>query len=130
MLRKYRLWLVLIFLASYLMGCSPSKLEIDAEISQGPGNIADTPDGRLIVSQHALYWPKYRLIEELPDGSTNPFPNYTWAVNPGKDGVGLTSVLGIQSDQQGIVWMLDNAMGSSRLVAWDTRKMPCTRLLK
>ena len=113
-----------VVLALCLTACTPStsRLEVVAELSQAPGNIAVTPDGRLIISQHALYMPPYPVIELLPDGSTKPFPNEAWAVKPGKDGVGLTSVLGIQSDQQGIVWMLDNGMGTSRLVAWDTRK--------
>ena len=111
-------------LALCLTACTPSisRLEVVAELAQAPGNIAVTPEGRLIISQHALYMPPQPVIELLPDGSTKPFPNETWAVKPGKDGVGLTSVLGIQSDQQGIVWMLDNGMGTSRLVAWDTRK--------
>ena len=118
----HRLWSALILLTLYLFSCSPGKLEVVAELSQGPGNIAVTPEGRLIVSQHALYMPHYRVVEVLSDGSTKPFPSERWAVKPGKDGVGLTSVLGIQSDLQGIVWMLDNGMGFSRLVAWDTRK--------
>ena len=115
---------IALVLALCLTACTPSisRLEVVAELSQAPGNIAVTPEGRLIISQHALYMPPHPVIELLPDGSTKPFPNETWAVKPGKDGVGLTSVLGIQSDQQGIVWMLDNGMGTSRLVAWDTRK--------
>ena len=74
-------------------------LEVVAELSQGPGNIAVTPDLRLIVSQHALYNPHYRVIEVLPGGKIKPFPNEQWATKPGKDGIGLHSVLGIQSDQ-------------------------------
>ena len=121
---KHLFYSIPVVLALCLTACTPStsRLEVVAELSQAPGNIAVTPEGRLIISQHALYMPPHPVIELLPDGSTKPFPNETWAVKPGKDGVGLTSVLGIQSDQQGIVWMLDNGMGSSRLVAWDTRK--------
>lgn len=111
-----------IALALALTGCAKPGLEVIAELSQAPGNIAVTPEGRLIVSQHALYLPHYRVIEVLPDGSTKPFPNERWAVKPGKDGIGLTSVLGIQSDQEGIVWMLDTGMGFSRLVAWNSRQ--------
>ena len=87
-------------LALSLTGCTAPtpRLEVVAELSQAPGNIAVTPEGRLIISQHALYMPPHPVIELLPDGSTKPFPNEQWAVKPGKDGIGLTSVLGIQSD--------------------------------
>ena len=96
-----------VVLALCLTACtsSTSRLEVVAELSQAPGNIAVTPDGRFIISQHALYMPPHPVIELLPDGGTKPFPNEAWAVKPGKDGVGLTSVLGIQSDRQGIVWI-------------------------
>ena len=105
-----------------LASCVVQKLEVVAELSQGPGNIAVTPDGRLIVSQHGLYKPHYRVVEVLSDGTTKPFPNEEWATAPIEDGIGLSSVLGIRSDQEGIVWMLDNGGGFSRVVAWDTRQ--------
>lgn len=52
-----------------------SRLEVVAELEQGPGNIAVTPDGRLIISQHPIYRPEIRVIELLPDGTVRPFPN-------------------------------------------------------
>jgi len=106
--------------------CAPqpapeAKLEVVAELAQAPGNIAVTPDGRLIMSQHALYRPPTAVVEVLPDGSVRPFPNEAWAGARDEAGVGFESVLGIQAGADGIVWMLDNGRRSSRLVAWDTR---------
>ncbi len=98
-----------------------SRLEVVAELAQGPGNIAVTPDGRRIISQHPIYRPQIRVIGLLPDGSVRPFPNAEWAGPRNEAGVGLDGVLGIQADQDGVVWMLDNGRGSSRIVAWDTR---------
>lgn len=98
------------------------KLEVVAELAQGPGNVAVTADGRVIVSQHALYRPQLRVIEILPDGSVRPFPNEQWASKRDAEGTGLDSVLGIQAGEDGIVWMLDNGRGGSRLVAWDTQQ--------
>lgn len=111
-------------------GCSVNKLEVVAELSQAPGNIAVTPDKRLIVSQHALYMPHYRVVEVLSDGTTKPFPNEEWATEPGKDGIGLNSVIGIQSDQQGIIWMLDNGRDFSRVVAWDSKKNALHKIIE
>lgn len=99
-----------------------SRLEVVAELAQGPGNIAVTPNGRLIISQHPIYRPETRVIELLPDGSVRPFPNEEWAGPRNEEGIGLDGVLGIQATGNGIVWMLDNGRGSSRLVAWDTNK--------
>ncbi len=120
--KKYFPAVVVLFVILLCASCSDYQLEIVAELSQAPGNIAVTPDGRLIVSQHSLYDPLYRVIEVLPDGTVKPFPNEQWATEPGEDDVGLSSVLGIRSDLNGIIWMLDNGSGFSRLVAWDSRK--------
>jgi sugar lactone lactonase YvrE len=109
---------------------SESRLEVVAELSQPPGNIAVTPNGRLIISQHPLYRPQTRVIELLPDGSVRPFPNEKWASQREKAGIGLDGVLGIQADQDGIVWMLDNGRQSSRLVAWDTLKNELHKIIE
>src|SRR5687768_12327409 len=84
-----------------------NELEVVATLTQGPGNIAVTPEGRIILSQHQFYSPEFRVVELLKDGRTVPFPSEQWARAPGADGVGLNSVLGIRSDRNGVVWMLD-----------------------
>ncbi|MDJ0949551.1 MAG: L-dopachrome tautomerase-related protein [Alphaproteobacteria bacterium] len=93
------------------------------EPANPPGNIAVTPDGRLIMSLHPFYVPAHRVVEVLKDGTTKPFPNAVWSGKPGANGVGLNGVLGLRSDGRGIVWMLDTAGEgqSGKLVAWDTR---------
>ena len=106
--------------------CTPQpapepKLEVVAELTQAPGNIAVTLDGRLIMSQHALYRPETAVVELLADGTVQPFPNEAWASGRDEAGIGFESVLGIQAGEDGVVWMLDNGRQVSRLVAWDTR---------
>ncbi|MEM8642174.1 MAG: L-dopachrome tautomerase-related protein [Cyanobacteria bacterium P01_G01_bin.54] len=104
----------------------PAGLEIVAELpaTNPPGNIAVTPDGRLIMSQHQFYGgTDFKLVEVLPDGGVQPFPNADWSSPPDADGIGLNNVLGIRADGNGVVWMLDNPGegGTGRLVGWDTR---------
>jgi len=98
-----------------------NRLEVVAELTQAPGNIAVTSDGRLIVSQHSLYRPEIPVVEVLADGSVRPFPNADWGLGRDEAGVGFESVLGIQAGEDGVVWMLDTGRRASRLVGWDTR---------
>ena len=101
------------------------ELEIVAEFSaeHPPGNVAITPDGRIIMSQHQFYGAPLRVVEVLEDGSVIPFPNEAWSSEPNSEGVGLNTVLGLRSDIEGVVWMLDRSEGDGqpgKLVGWDT----------
>ena len=101
-----------------------SQAEIVAKVTQIPGNITVTPDGRIIISLHQFYETPNRVVEVSKDGKLTPFPNAEWARGRNKQGVGLDSVLGIQSDPNGVVWMLDNGMRgrlTPQLVGWNTR---------
>ncbi|MGF1589374.1 MAG: L-dopachrome tautomerase-related protein [Pleurocapsa sp.] len=101
-----------------------NELEIVAEFpaEHPPGNIAITPEGRLIMSQHQFYGAPLRVVEVL-DESVVPFPNQVWSSQPNQNGVGLNTVLGLRSDREGVVWMLDNSAGEGqpgKIVGWDT----------
>ena len=102
-----------------------SELEIVAEFpaEHPPGNIAVTPEGRLIMSQHQFYGAPLRVVEVLEDSSVVPFPNEAWSSEPNSAGVGLNTVLGLRSSENGIVWMLDRSVGEGKpgkIVGWDT----------
>lgn len=103
----------------------PAGIEIVAEFPRQtpPGNIAVTPDGRLIMSQHQFYGTDFKVVEVKADGSVVPFPSATWSSPPDENGIGLNNVLGIRADGSGVVWMLDNPGdgGTGRLVGWNTR---------
>ena len=110
------------------LGSSPSQeLEIVAEfpIEHPPGNIAITPQGRLIMSQHQFYGAPLRVVEVMDDGSVAAFPNEVWSSEPNLNGIGLHTVLGLRSDENGVVWMLDRSPGEGqpgKIVAWDSIK--------
>lgn len=102
-----------------------AELEIVAEFSaeHPPGNIAITPEGRIMISQHQFYGAPWRVVELLSDNSVEPFPNLAWSSQPNNQGVGLNSVLGLRSDENGVVWMLDRSDGNGqpgKIVGWDT----------
>ncbi len=107
------------------VGAQNDALEIVAEFAaeHPPGNIAITPDNRLIMSQHQFYGAPLRVVEVLSDGSVIPFPNEAWSSQPNQNGVGLNTVLGLRSDHDGVVWMLDQSTGEGqpgKIVGWDT----------
>ena len=116
-----------------LAGCGSEpqrQLELVASLDQAPGNITVTPDHRVIFSLHQFYTPDWR-VAEWAAGRLQAFP--TPAVASGADAdVKLHSVLGIQSDSKGIVWMLDNGLRGGaipKLVGWDSRKGKLHRLI-
>ncbi len=119
---------------SYASEGAAPELEVAARLDDRPGNPALTPDGRLIVSLHPFPFGEpspYRVVEVLEDGGTRPFPNEAWSTAPGEDGVGLSAVIGVQSDRRGVVWILDMGGGGlpPKLVAWDTRRDELRRVL-
>ena len=124
-----RLFLIIcIFISAFCAAPAYAELpdphfEVVAELEQGPGNIAVTPEGRIIISQHQFYDAEYRVVEVLPEGSVKPFPNEGWSTAPSGEKPGLHAVLGIVCDARGIVWMLDNGGGKGmpKLLGWDTR---------
>lgn len=97
-----------------------------ARLTAAPGNITVTVDGRIIISLHQFYEPTFSVVEVARDGSLTPFPNAELNTRPAdRKGLWLDSVLGIRSDSQGVVWMLDNGLRSKtvpKLVGWDTRQ--------
>jgi len=103
--------------------------EIVAELQQPPGNVAVTPDGQIVFSQHQFYSPRERVVTVGPGGTVKPFPNETWSTPPEAGEPGLNAVLGVVADRRGRVWMLDNGGRTPRLVAWDTRDDDLHRII-
>ena len=136
-------FLTLIFVATIVVWLSltvrhPVVAQTDVEIvaefaaEHPPGNIAVTPDARLIMSQHQFYGAPLQVVEVLDDGSVVPFPNEAWSSEPNPKGVGLNAVLGLRSDREGVVWMLDRSAGEGqpgKLVGWDTENDELDRVI-
>jgi sugar lactone lactonase YvrE len=114
----------LLLMFAFDAAASPdSKFNIIANFDTGPGNVTVTDNGRIIMSMHQFYQPKYSVVE-YKDNVLVPFPNKELSDSDSISDLKLDSVLGIRSDVNGIVWMLDNGMRSGvtpKLVGWDTR---------
>jgi sugar lactone lactonase YvrE len=132
-----RYWLAVVCLYLCVAGipslCVATELEVVAQLSVGPGNITVTPQNRIILSLHPFYSPDTRVVELTPDGKLVPFPNADWNRDDVKNNHAFDSVLGIQCDAKGVVWMLDNGLRTGslpRLVAWDTVKNRLSRIIE
>jgi sugar lactone lactonase YvrE len=87
------------------------QLEIVARLDKGPGNITVTPAGRIVVSLHQFFGHDARVVAVEADGTLTEIAA----------AASLDSVLGLQADTNGVIWLLDNAMregGTRRLVGW------------
>ena len=63
------------------------------------------------------------MVEINSDDSITAFPNQAWSSLPDQQGIGFNTVLGLRSDQNGVVWMLDRSDGKGqpgKIVGWDT----------
>ncbi|MGK7926635.1 MAG: L-dopachrome tautomerase-related protein [Spirulina sp.] len=108
------------------MATLSESLEVVAALPVPPGNITLIPDGRLFLSLHQFYNPT-RAVAELVDGELQAFPT-----GSGARAIAFESVLGIQADAQGWVWMLDNGdqnRSLPKLVAWDTQQNQLARVI-
>lgn len=110
-------------------------LEVIREMKDTPGNIAVTPQGRVFVSMHPFGEPTVRVVEVLAEGGTRPYPSPLWAGAVTTSGIGIQSIIGIKSDKDGVLWMLDagapNAPNplSPKLIAWDTKTDRLVRVI-
>lgn len=104
----------------------PARAEIETyasfDAAMPPGNLAIGPDGRMFMSVHGFFGQDLRVVEVMPDGSTTPYPNDAWANAPEGDGPGLHGVLGLRTDRDGILWMLDGQGEgqTGRVIGWNT----------
>lgn len=108
-----------------------SKPEIVARLPQSVGNIAFTPDNQLIFSHHPFFSPDVRVAKLTSPTTFEPFPNADWNT-PRKDSDHfLDNVLGLRSDEDGVVWIIDMGFRTGitpKLVGWNTRTNSLERI--
>ncbi|PWF90840.1 hypothetical protein DD549_16685 [Shewanella algae] len=118
---------------------SDSQVQVYRTTEQAVGGISFTPSGRMLVSFHPFYEPETKVAEILADGSSKPFPNRDWQGCVRADGsqkdpdTCLNWVLGLRTDANGIVWLLDSGQASPRvtpkLVAWNSNTDKLERII-
>ncbi|QJI40037.1 gluconolactonase [Pseudomonas sp. ADAK2] len=111
---------------------STHQLEIFATFPvERPGNPTVMPDGRVLVSVSAIIAPDISVRAVAQDGQHPAYPNETWAGKPTADGRGMSAVIGIRTDPEGTVWILDmgGPQQQPRLIAWNDHENRLQRLI-
>jgi sugar lactone lactonase YvrE len=157
-LRRCWRWALAAAAAAALAACgTPTRapkgqasLEIHARLAgPGIGGITQMPDGRLILGYHPFYGHSVQVALLGDDRlTTTPYPSADWQSCKTADGRWKTDftrcldwVLGLHTDAEGILWMLDSAKTTDRakgrpaalvpkLVAWDTRANRLARVIE
>ena len=99
---------------------SADILETVVNLSDPPGNLAVSQDGRIFFSLHPEGRPKIK-VAELVNGKAKPYPSMEFQ-GPGNTGVFFDTVLSVRIDSRNRLWTLDLAnhgMGQPRLLAFD-----------
>ena len=127
-----------------------ASLEVHARLDgPGIGGITQMPDGRLIVGYHPFYGHAVQVaLLNADKRTTTPYPSADWQSCKTADGQWKTDfsrcldwVLGLHTDADGTLWLLDSAKTTDRakgrpdglvpkLVAWDTRANKLLRVIE
>jgi sugar lactone lactonase YvrE len=125
-------------------------LEVYAELdAAGVGGITQMPNGQVVIGYHPFYGPPKVQVALLNADrkSTTPYPTADWQSCKNADGTWKSDfnrcidwVLGLHTDANGILWLLDSAKSTDKaagrpaglvpkLVAWDTKKNQLARII-
>ncbi|MEL6142448.1 MAG: L-dopachrome tautomerase-related protein [Bacteroidota bacterium] len=116
--------LMMVFIASvmFVQAQVESHLEVVAEFSTRPGNVAVSKDGRVFTSMHPLGTSELQLVEITGKNSIEPFPSIDYQNSTGTPSNDkLDTPLGIRIDKNDILWLIDMGqnLGKTRLFAFD-----------
>ena len=132
------LGMILVFSLPVAVGAFPfgkkknAGLEESVQAPCGPGGMTITPNGSYIISCHQFFNPEIKVMRMNRDGTWEPFPNRAMNTGEGNADLIFDSVLGVECDKDGIVWMLDNGRRTEKdpkLIAWNTKKNELHRVI-
>lgn len=133
-----------------LAAVGQGTLEVYAELdAAGVGGITQMPNGQVVIGYHPFYGPPKVQVALLNADrkSTTPYPTADWQSCKNADGTWKSDfnrcidwVLGLHTDANGILWLLDSAKSTDKaagrpaglvpkLVAWDTKTNQLSRII-
>lgn len=97
-----------------------TELELVADLTLPPGNIAVTENGEVFFTFHPEAKPEIN-VAKLVEGKAQAFPSQQWQPG-GSEPLAFNEVLSVRIDQQQRLWVLDNGkhgLDKARLLAFD-----------
>lgn len=111
-----------LFLSQYPLKASDLQLDVLYQLPLAPAGLTIAQNGNYLLSVSFEEKPENRVVEITRTGKSTPFP--TEGISQGAAGeiIYLDAVEGMQTDKNGLVWMLDNGRRSEmapKIVAWN-----------
>ncbi|MCB1211693.1 MAG: hypothetical protein KDK97_20390 [Verrucomicrobiales bacterium] len=101
------------------------NLEVVYQLSLPPSAIACAPDGSWVMGVNPSEKPRNRAVKVTRSGTVIPFPTPSMSEAMPGESLPLDSISGLQSDAEGVVWMVDNGRRtetSPKIIAWNEDK--------
>ena len=98
-----------------------SSLETAFQFSLAPAGLTASLDGSWVLGVSQTQKPRLRAVQISKSGEVKPFPNEKMSVGDPAVATPLDAVEGLQTDKEGVIWMLDNGRRSEvppKVVAW------------
>lgn len=123
------------FFLLFFLGVSAAEdlqLESSVVLPLEPLGMAVSPKGTFLISGRTLEGSLHQIIEINKSGEITSFPPESGKAKLQKDTVAFDSIDGLQSDKNGLIWMLDNGRRSEsppKIIAWDYQQNKLKRVI-
>ncbi|MDB6139608.1 MAG: hypothetical protein JWO94_2680 [Verrucomicrobiaceae bacterium] len=100
---------------------SDSGLETVFQFSLAPAGLTASLDGNWVLGVNQNEKPRLRAVQISKGGEVKPFPNEKMSTGDAAADTPLDAIEGLQTDKEGVIWMLDNGRRSEvppKIVAW------------
>lgn len=120
-------WAVLCFgclISQAGVGTDPS-METVFQFSLAPAGLTASLDGNWVLGVNQNEKPRLRAVQISKSGEVKPFPNEKMSTGDPAVDTPLDAVESLQTDKEGVIWMLDNGRRSEvppKIVAWSPDK--------
>lgn len=126
--RLLRLWFASVFCSCFSgstllagVGDNPD-VEVVYQLTLAPSVLTAAADGSWVMGLDQSEKPQFRAVRVRKATEVKPFPTEAMALAEASAPVVLDAVEALQTDRDGIIWVLDNGRRSEmppKLVAWD-----------
>jgi sugar lactone lactonase YvrE len=96
-------------------------METVFQFSLAPAGLTASLDGNWVLGVNQSQKPRLRAVMISKGGEVKPFPNEKMSTGDPSIATPLDAIEGLQTDKEGVIWMLDNGRRSEvppKIIAW------------